>query len=246
MNAGHTVPLPGRRTFRLRERDAAAFTLIEILLASLGAALIFAAIYGVFANAMHLRQKATDRTRDAQLRARTYNVIRNDLRDAQITGGVLAASLTTTQTSSQSQFPGYVKFTTANADIVDGQVGGDVQEIEYYIVATPDSTDRTSGTLVRTVNRNLLAVTQELPPQQMLLDGVASMEVDFFDGSTWQTSWTLASPNDTLPEAVRIHIERAGKDGPVPPIDVTVPWTTTQFIGTSTTSTSTSTGASGS
>jgi len=219
-------------------RDSDAFTLIEILLASVGAAIIFAAIYGVFTNAMHLRQKATARIHDAELRARAFHVMQADLRDAEITGGVLASSLTTSQTANQSQFPGYIKFTTSNAEIIDGQVGGDVQEIEYYIINTPNGADRNSGTLVRTVNRNLLATTQDLPPQQEILDGVTSMEVDFYDGSTWQTTWALADPNDILPQAVRVHIETGTKQSPGMPIDIAVPWTTTQFIGTSSTGTS--------
>ncbi len=230
----------------IRPGKSGAFTLLEILIASVGAALIFAAIYGVFSSGMHLREKAINRTREAQMRARAYSTIRNDLRDAQVTGGVLGSILTTTQTSSQSQFPGYIQFTTSNAEVADGQVGGDIQEIEYYIIASANSPDHTSGTLVRTVTRNLLPTTQDNPPQQPLLDGVKSLEVNFYDGTTWQTSWTLADPNDTLPQAIRFHIERApdGAGVAAMPIDIVVPWTTQQFIGTSSTSTTTGTGTS--
>jgi type II secretion system protein J len=219
------------------------FTLIEVLMAAIASALIFAAIYGIFSNAMHLRDKATVRTHIAQMRARAVTVMQNDLKDALISGGSLAAVLTTVQTGHQSQFPGYLQFTTTNAEIADGQVGGDVQAIEYYIAEDTTSSARHSGTLVRTVNRNLLAETQVSAPQQPLISGVTSLEFDFFDGNTWQTSWTVANPTtDPLPQAVRVHIQLMGEgNGPIPaPIDLAVPWTTKIYIGTSAASSATS------
>ena len=75
-----------------RSRRADAFTLIEILLASMGAALVLAALYGIFIHAIKLRDTATEHVRDARLRARAESVIRADLRGAFISGGTLAAT----------------------------------------------------------------------------------------------------------------------------------------------------------
>ena len=47
-----------------------AFTLIEIMVAAIAAAIILAAIYGIFYRAIKMRDTATERNHEARLRAR--------------------------------------------------------------------------------------------------------------------------------------------------------------------------------
>src|SRR5687768_8743449 len=70
-----------------------AFTLLEVLMALAAGAVILTAIYGVFSKAVHLRDSATDRAREVRVRARAVSILRNDLRNARISGGELAATL---------------------------------------------------------------------------------------------------------------------------------------------------------
>jgi len=73
MNRPRTIPLA-----------VYGFTLIEILAASLAAALIFVAVYGLFGRAIKSRDNATERIQQARLRARTADLIRDDLQNGLI------------------------------------------------------------------------------------------------------------------------------------------------------------------
>jgi type II secretion system protein J len=202
-----------------------AFTLIEIMMALAGGAVILAAIYGIFTKAVHLRDDGTARTREVRVRARAATVLRNDLRNALVSGGRFAATLTGSPTGQSGGFPGYLKFTTTTAhDGGDVNVAAaDVQEVEYYIVTDPTAQEAKAGRLVRTVNRDLLTTVRQAPAEEPLLTGVQSMEISFFDGESWQETWEVTDEDKTLPEAVRVRLLTASNTAP---IEVLVPWTT--------------------
>jgi type II secretion system protein J len=208
-----------------------AFTLIEIVLAMAACAVILTAVYGVFSRAVKLRDNATAHIREARVWARAAAVLANDLRNARLSGGTLAATLEGSQAGQSGSFPGYLKFTTTTAqDIVqDAQEipASDVQRVEYYIATDPEASDSKSGLLVRTVERDLLATVAETPAEEPLLPGVESMEVAFYDGSAWQESWNYAE-SKTVPEAVRVRIHPIATDSveKPAPLEVLVPWTT--------------------
>ncbi len=218
-------------------RRARAFTLIELLMALTASAVILAAIYGVFSRAIHLKNNAVERTREVRVQARALAMLRNDLRNALVSGGSLAATLEGSQESQGEGFPGYLKFTATTAKDVDDEFGGDVQEIEYYITRDPAAADQKTGVLVRTITRDILATTQQTLPEERVLASVESMEVSFYSSSAWKTSWEVTADSTTLPEAVRVSIQPvANKDGRKPvPIEVLVPWTTQSAIEATTT-----------
>ena len=78
-----TPPRMGRALPECHRRPPAcrrcAFTLLEILLASMAAALVLAAFTGCSSTPSICATRATDRVRDARLRARAESVIRTDL-----------------------------------------------------------------------------------------------------------------------------------------------------------------------
>ncbi len=209
-----------------------AFTLLELILALAASAVILAAIYGVFSRAVHLRDDATARTREARVRAHAAAVIRDDLQHALISGSKattpIAATLTGSADGKASNFPGYLKLTTTTGRELEDAPAADVQEIEYYIVDDPDAPNRDAGLLVRTIDRTLLAQTRETPPEEPLLHGVERMEIEFYDGDAWQGSWEITEDDKTLPEAVRVRLQPASTfpGERVPPIEIVVPWTT--------------------
>ena len=244
------------------------FTLLEILLASAAAALLLAAVYAVFTQAIHLRDRAAARVHDSRLRERAEKILRDDLNNALVSGGILAASLTGGTTSAGgpagSSLPGYLKFTAANGKSSGSDVASDVQQIEYYITA-PTGTNaagepNSGGVLTRAVTRDLLdATTQTTAKEEPILAGVQALQVQFYDGSNWQDSWSYAAPastpssgsttsttsttstggtavtvgNTTLPTAVRVDVVLApatANGQPQPPIEVLVPWTTQPFL----------------
>lgn len=233
----------GRIAHRRRShRDHShAFTLIEMIMALSACAVILSAIYGVFSRAVHLRDDATERTREMRVRTRAVAVLRNDLQNARVSGGTLATALVGSQEGQASSFPGYLKFTTTTARGAASALIADVQEVEYYIVKDPESSGRKAGILVRAVERNLLSQTREEPQGEALLGGVDEMELSFFDGQSWTPSWEMTEDDKTVPQAVRVIIQQvASDDGHVPPpIEVLIPWTTQPATEASATSTTT-------
>ncbi len=231
-----------------RRRHPAGFTLIEVMLASVMAALILLAVYAVFSQAIKLRDNGTQRMHAYQLRSRASRTIRDDLQNAWVSGGVLASVLEYSPSGSDgldSAVPGYLKFTTTTGKDTADDLYGDVQEVEYYI-AKDDSAvagATASGNLVRVLTRDLLDSTLQSPgEEEQVLAGVQSFTVSFWDGTTWQTQWDLtgtaagvaaaATPTPTpatgatgstaanIPEAIRIDIQQTASspDGALPPV----------------------------
>jgi len=227
----------------------AGFTLIEMMLASIAAALILVAIYGLFHRAIKMRDSATERIRESRLRARAVNVIGNDLRNAFISGGILAASLEGgSQAGGNDGSGGYLRFTTTTGKDTPDETYGDVEMVEYYI--EKDGTDAASpnaGALVRVVTRDLLDTVPNVTHEERILSGVSSFQVSFYDGANWQGNWVVGGTNSTttaetastsgttpaLPDAIRIDIQQAasaGRDQPPPPLEIVEPWTAIPFL----------------
>lgn len=227
---------------------SSGFTLLELALALGAGAMILIAIYGVFSRAIHLRNDAQERTRLLRVQAHALNILRNDLRGARISGGSLASVLTSSAQSQAGSFPGYLKFTTTTArdSAKDDEItNADVQQVEYYLTTDPDAKDSRAGLLVRTVDGDLLAPVRATPPEEPLLGGIESMEISFFDGTDWTTSWEASQGDPTLPQAVRVRLQPAAANvnDPKPPVmEVLVPWTTQTSMGSSATATSPSEG----
>ena len=211
-------------TARLSRRSG--FTLIEILLAAVAAALVLTAVYEIFRQAVRIRDGATRRTRDSRVLLRAENIVRADLRGALVSGGLFAnvcegdgstadhgLSNRAGNHSAPSNLPGYLRLTTTTArnDAATGLLG-DVQQVEYYIAQGPQSADgNSSGVLVRAVSRDLLdtsglstsaaspssATNAETP----VLTGVSGFQVSFYDGSNWQTTWQFSDLSERIAPA---------------------------------------------
>ena len=185
------------------------------MIAAVVASVIIIAVYSIFASSVKARDNAAARSRATLLRTRTTNVIRNDLENALVSGGILAATLQGDSNGSDgnANFPGYLKLTTTGGkdagvtsptnsiSITNSgttQMYGDVEQVEYYIVSSTASTGSTkSGDLVRVVTRDLLDATQTGTFQQKIMSGVASMQVAFYDGAQWQPSWQVSGSNSS-------------------------------------------------
>lgn len=242
-------------------RTLHAFTLIEVLLASVAAAMVLVIVYSVFTSVIHLRDNATARVRQTRLRTRAAAVLRRDLQGALISGGTLANTLegdSNKQSSlgnSGSAGPGYLRMTTTTGKDSGSNLYGDVQEVEYHLthnVGNTSSDPSRGNALVRTITRDLLAAnTLNTPQEETLLTDVASMQVAFYDGTTWQESWEAipttygtsqgsqtggtsgaSSTAPVLPQAIRIDIRQTAptkKDSVPPLLEILVPWTTQPF-----------------
>jgi hypothetical protein len=69
------------------------------------------------------------------------------------------------------------------------------------------SSNRLQGKdLVRYADRNLLAVTPELPVPQRLLSGVRDVTFSFYDGSQWRQFWDTTTDTN-LPRGIKVEIQ---------------------------------------
>lgn len=215
---------------RTSSRVHAGFTLIEMLMAAAAGALILAVLVNVYGRAIKLRNTSAEHTRESRLEARAVTVLRNDLRNARLSGGVMAATLESGAGSAgtSSRFPGNLRLDTTTGTINEDNFAPELQEVEYYIGEDPSSTDGKSGALKRTINRNILATSPEIDREETILTGVEAMEVSFFDGTNWQEGWQVDPDNLTLPTAIRVRLTLATDAHPGSSrktIEVLVPWT---------------------
>jgi len=219
-----------------RRLHSGAFTLIEILVATAATAILLIALYGVFSQGLRLRDEATRRVQESRLRSRAAEVLRDDLRHAMVTGSRLAATLTASSRAPSSRFPGYLSFTTATGLTTTNAFRGDLQEVSYFIVDDPLSTNQNAGVLVRSVDRNLLAPVRQATYEERLLHGVTELETEFYDGANWVTSWDYTGVDSALPLAVEVRVRQVADhplDSAPPPIEVFLPWTIQVAAGSS-------------
>ena len=238
----------------MKTRASRAFTLIETILAVGAAAILLAALYGLVSKVTKLREKATAHLKDAMLQAHAVSVLKNDLLSGRIVSSAMRGGIVGMETPPNgTTFKGYLRFTTTTGRDTDEAQYGDTQEVEYYIDSDPQSDNTEAGVLVRTIDHVLLADNPAIQTEERLLSGIQALELEFYDGTDWQTSWDSATSTtsdsstggtstatassssssssattNTPPKAVRVRIVPWAARGatPRPPIEVTVPWGT--------------------
>jgi prepilin-type N-terminal cleavage/methylation domain-containing protein len=213
---GFRISAFGRRLSpSVRRRSAAAFTLVEVLLALAICAIVLVAINAVFATAVRLRDRTSanvDQSIPANL---AFERMRLDLKSVVGPFGFLAGdfkcdaqSMGTTMGLSSSSGGG-LDFFASSGVIGDSAPWGDVQEVYYQLMPPADRRKSLGLDLVRCVNRNLLSTTTVTPDTQLLMSDVERVDFECFDGTQWRTTWDTSSGDTNLPTAVRIRIQPA-------------------------------------
>jgi prepilin-type N-terminal cleavage/methylation domain-containing protein len=228
-----------------------AFTLIELLLAITIFSIVLVAMSTVFYSALQLRNKTEDAIQQALPLQHTLAVMKRDLANLVMPGGILSGTLQstalgvgqTTQSSSSSSSSQTTEgsaltmipvsgalesspfFFTSTGTISGSGPWGDIQQVSYVLM---QPTNHTAGkALVRCVTRNLLPVTSPDPPaQEWLLTGVQEMMFYFYDGLQWQDVWDSTQTTNTLPLAIKVQIQllpEPGQRGAPSPVELVVP-----------------------
>lgn len=228
-----------------------AFTLIEVMIATLIFAAILAAINAVFYGALHLRSNVAKRIEDVIPSNHAIAVIKADLRSILVPGGTLAVSITgLAQAPGNNQLQIYTATGVPNEQQpwtqTEPQSWGDVQKISYYL-KDPVNTTRSGGKdLVRGTTRNLLAQTEQEISERPLLSGVSLLGFTYYDGTNWRDSWDSTTQTDMpVPKAIKVRLEFAGQDRNTQsklPIELLVPLV--MQPSTNSTATATATGGS--
>jgi len=186
-----------------------AFTLFEVLIATLIAGIVLAAMNAAFYAALHLRSVTTDLVENSIPQNHAASILKADLRGTLITGGTMAISIESPGTESGNNQPTDLDIYTTTGVIRNDQPWGDVQKVSYLLKDSTNASHPVGKDLIRAVTRNLLASTPPDLAEQPLLSGVNSVQFSFFDGANWQTSWDSTSAVTPAPQAIRVHIEFA-------------------------------------
>jgi general secretion pathway protein J len=211
---------------RPRRPSAPGFTLLEVLLAVSIFSIVLLAIHLVFYGAVRLRNKTAAEIEGALPLQQTFTLLRRDLSNLVLPGGILLGALQTTPTTGlqlgqtgpaplatlAGDLPGQSSpdFYTTTAAIDDAYPWGEVQRVSYFLA---DSTNQTIGRdLFRSVTRNLLPTLEEQPEEQWLMAGVESIFFYYYDGQRWADTWDSATQTNQLPGAIKVAIQLASTE----------------------------------
>ncbi len=196
----------------------AGFTLLELLLATaVGAGVLLAALAFGQAN-MNGARIGAERAQEYRRAARLRERLRRDLANACYTGAAIGGYFSGSSAAGADARGevALLRLTTTAERTLAGEVGADVVLVEYRL--TPE------GTLRRAVRRDLLATVWKEIEGVELMDGVAGVEVEFYDGSSWIGEWD-AETSGELPHlvAVRLRWRDEGEAAGRPPFELIVP-----------------------
>lgn len=233
-----------------------AFTLVEVLIATLIFAIVMLAMNAAFYGALHLESKTAKMIEDTIPLNNAVSIIKADLRGILAPGGTFAGPITSlAQGLGNSQLQ---MFTTSGVIDIQPPTGavqpqtlasmqpqpwGDIQQVSYYLRAPWDQRRVAGKDLVRAVTRNLLASGQPDLWEQPLMTGVRSLDIFYYDGMNWLTTWDTNAQQVLTPQAIKFDVQFAVQDvneSTKLPIEIVVP-----LLMQPSTNTTTSSGTSG-
>jgi len=212
---------------KIESNNAAAFTLIEMILAIGVASIVLIAANAAFFTALHLRDATADAVDAASPIDQSLTLLRRDLQCAVTpkASGVLSGDFKIGNvTSTGISDPVAAEIYTATGALSENAPWGDIQRVTYEL---KNSTSGGNGRdLYRSVTRNLLTETTPDVEDQLMIRGVDSVQFSAYDGSQWNDSWDTTdttSANTNLPVAVRVDIQLTSSGKNSLPIEILVP-----------------------
>ncbi len=177
------------------------FTLIEVLVAAFAMAILIAALVIPVQGALRERERANDADADAFRVHRVLDRVRDDLDGLLIPGGDLTGQFVGTKNDTQDGRRDTFTFATSAAGFRAGldSTGGCVR-VEYELT---ESDTGTGYDWMRTETLNPLSEDEDASVESVMLAGVRTLELAFYDGTSWQESWD-SSTDDGLPQAVKL------------------------------------------
>lgn len=187
-----------------------AFTLIEVLFATVAFAIVLASINTVFFAALRMRERSDEKLKTIRPQFQALEIIKQDLRATFYSEGFRADRFWCEPSTGVSVAADQLQFFTTTGSTSELTPWPDVQQIEYYLAPTldPRKSPQTLD-LVRAVTRNFLITTVQPPVEQRLATGITGFQLSFYDGEIWQDTWDSEVQDPVLPKAVQIYLEFA-------------------------------------
>jgi hypothetical protein len=204
--------------------------LIELLLAVSIMFIIMAAIGGVFFTALHLRNAAVNSLAASLPVEQALDVIQHDLANVNCstnTNSVFLAPLQTTNPTNAQPNQIGPDFYTSGGELDGVMPWGSMQKVDYLLAAPTNGYRGPGRDLIRAVTRNLLPMSQPIPPDEKhtLLSGVQSLTFTYYDGTQWDQVWDTTQQTN-LPQAIKVQILMAAVPGATArnqPLELIVP-----------------------
>ena len=191
------------RTLQLN-RNAGAFTLIEMVLALSIAAIVLAAIYATLFGAMHLQARTQEVTAQNLPMDRALAVIKQDLMcimpPGTSTNSLVGIMGTDSAGVGLMQTP-LLEIYTSSGKVGDSSPWCGVQKIDYWLQPSTNRNGPLGQDLMRGITHSLLPAIPSTPDeQQVLLQNVQRLQFSFFDGTNWNDAWSTTLTN--IPVAI--------------------------------------------
>lgn len=187
-------------------RQPRGFTLLEMILAMAITCMLALTLYATLRTAFRAQASATGACESLRSAQVALQLVGRDLSSALPPTGILAGPFYGIPLGSGSDPSDTVEFyaiTSGVDDPNDPTRADGLRRIDFTLDTAPDGT----RCLVRRVQRNLTAMEDFLPDQEVLCRNVANLTCRYFDGTGWLDSWDSTAENDTLPLAVEVTIE---------------------------------------
>lgn len=205
--------------------DKRGFTLLEILAATAISAILLGSLYSVFHGALKLRERTFAEVETAIPRSYIAMIIRRDLTNLSPPTGILAGPAIGESDEVDGFRQDRLEFYSSSGIVNEDDPWGDIQKVEYYLQEPQDPNEDQEGlNLVRGVTRNLLASISEEPEENILLGGIQSLQITYFDGIIWQDTWDSTVVENEAPKAVNIIVKFIPEDETKrvkPPLELT-------------------------
>jgi type II secretion system protein J len=209
-----------------------AFTLLELLIATAVGAVVLLVIQTTYFGALRLHNTTHDRIEQDLTMQRALAIVRRDFAGLLLPGGTLSGQF---QTDNFSSVGGETHGERIGPDMFtsSGRIDGynpfsEVQRVAFYLAqgSTAEGANRDAKNFVRVITRNLLPVQEaDSGEEQVLLEGVLSASITFYDGTAWTDTWD-SEATSTLPRALKLSLVMAppsGSQSASAPIELVVP-----------------------
>jgi type II secretion system protein J len=194
------------RRHHRRRRNAAGFSLLELVLVMSVSAMLALSLYTAMHIALQARKSARAAVEPTRVGAIATDLLRQDFENVQPPTGILAGPfIGTPGGSGQSTSAGDdVQFYTIGRDepADDSPLDEGIRKVELLV-----DTSQNPPALIRRETRNLLASAEPQVNDEILIRGVRTFTVRYFDGYSWQDTWDSTQNNNILPLAVAVTLE---------------------------------------
>ncbi len=186
------------------------FTLLEVITAVALTAVVASVLFSVFYIGFRSREHVRQTLAPAERAAVALRQLHWDLESAMPPTGILAGPFHGTEGGEADAVydstETILRFYTVNQDALGG--GHGIRRVQYALVSSGHGLS-----LVRTITDDLLSPVIPPPLEELVCSGVLRLDLAYFDGVRWDTSWDSIARGDRLPAVILVDLTIRGSFG---------------------------------